>query len=50
MDDVNQVFRSQILYRVIYNRQIYNRAKFEFSILSSLANTEEDLKPPPLSR
>ena len=46
MDDVNQVFRSQILYRVIYNRKIYNRDKFEFSSLSSLANTEGDLKPP----
>ena len=47
MDDVNQVFRSQILYRVIYNRKIYDRAKFESSSLSSLANTEGDLKPPP---
>ena len=30
MDDVNQVFRSQMLYRVIYNRKTYNLAKFEF--------------------
>ena len=46
MDDVNQVFRSQILYRVIYIQHIYHRAKFDFSSLSSLANTEGDLKPP----
>ena len=34
------------MYRVIYNRKIYNLAKFEFSSLSSLATTEGDLKPP----
>ena len=37
------------MYRVIYNRKIYNRAKFEFFSLSSLANTERELEvPPPL--
>ena len=50
MDEVDQVFRSQILYRVIYIQYIYHRAKFDFSSLSSLANTEGDLKPLSLFR
>ena len=37
----------KFLYRVIYIQHISHHAKFEFSSLSSLANTEGDLKRPP---
>ena len=43
----NQVFRSQTLYRCIYIQHIYHRAKFEFSIFSSLANTGGGVLRPP---